>query len=471
MNPRKVWTAGAIRKLARQRLKEAEAKAPLTPLNREPSEVFAPRPPRGRALDFLEETAQASEDELAEAELELPPPLSAPRADGIREKAELEWMWGRFEKSLGNRVLLAAPAESPEAGDEMQLLCETLGLEVVGLHEYTTRRRPSPATYIGSGTLDKIRDELREAQAAAIVMDAPLSPVQVRNMEEHLKAPVVDRQGVILAIFELHAKTKLAKMQVELARLKYLQPRLSGLWMGLSRQTGSKGGMKGRGLGETRLELDRRVVKDRIAFLTKKLRESQKAFDVQSARRSKLPRVALVGYTNAGKSTLMRVLTKADVEVEDKLFCTLDTTVRPLVPPTEPRILISDTVGFVRDLPHDLVASFRSTLREAVGSGLILHVVDVSHPNWAEHFETTESVLAEIDAGEIPRVLVLNKVDALGDSRRLRLSRATRLLAGDARYVGTVMTSALTREGVAELKEQLTEFFAAGEPAWRTLES
>jgi GTP-binding protein HflX len=251
-----------------------------------------------------------------------------------------------------------------------------------------------------------------------------------------------------------------------LAQLKYLLPRLSHLWMGLSRQRGGRGGLKGRGLGETRLELDRRIVKKRIQFLSDRIESFDKVFEVQAARRRNLPRVALVGYTNAGKSSLMRRLTKVPVQVEDKLFCTLDTTVRPLSPPTEPRILLSDTVGFLRKLPHNLVASFRSTLAEARESRLLLHVVDVSHPLWQEHFETTEAVLEEVGCQEIPRILVFNKYDELPSAHLLRSGPIRRMMEKNPHYKGLFYVSALNGQGVDALVSKIHELCSVRVPTW-----
>lgn len=363
-------------------------------------------------------------------------------------------------------VILVVMGDESDTGEEMELLCKTLGLIPVETYFHPNSKKIDPAHYLGEGTLEKLQERIRRLGCEALVVDAPLSPVQVRNMEKFLKVPVLDRQGVILEIFKDHAQTKLAKLQVELAQLRYLQPRLSGLWMGLSRQRGGRGGLKGRGLGESRLELDRRVVKDRIALLSRRLKEAEKSFRTQSARRAELPRVALVGYTNAGKSTLMQQLTRAPVKTEDKLFSTLDTTVRPLVPPTQPVILMSDTVGFVKRLPHELVASFKSTLQEACESTLILHVLDVSHPLWREHFETTESVLDEIGVKGIPRILVLNKSDKLQTYLRIRMSEARRLVAKSEDYLDFVAVSALTGEGLGELRGKICEQSGATAAPW-----
>ena len=435
---KKHWTSASIRELARKRMRASDPSSV-------PLEVDPLLPPK----------------HVPEPE---PDPL---KMRYNPQESKLEWMWGRFEKSCGNRVVLSVPDEDRDGGEEMQLLCNTLGLEVVHTDYYSVRE-PIASTYLSGGTVTRLKELAIAHEAAAVVLDAPLSPGQVRNIEEEIQTALVDRQGVILAIFELHAKTRLAKMQVELARLKYLQPRLAGLWMGLSRQSGGKGGRGGRGLGETRLELDRRVVRDRISTLTRKLKDSERVHAVQSAQRHDLPRVALVGYTNAGKSTLMRALTRAEVGVEDKLFSTLGTTVRPMLPPTEPKVLISDTIGFVRDLPHDLVASFKSTLQEVLESRLILHVVDVSHPLWREHAQTTDSVLSEIGAAQIPRVLVLNKSDKMA-SARLRESDVINFMQGREEYIDRILVSALVGKGLEGLKKRITGYFGATAPLWRGL--
>lgn len=425
MSP-KVWTSSAIRKLARDN-RNKKLKIEEAPL-------------------ILEESPEKSEFESTET------------------KGRLSY-WNQFEESVGDRVVVVIPAEWDEDTPEILRLCSTLDLKV-GASIVLRSREPDPSHYVGPGQLSRIRKALQEHEASALVVDAPLRPAQVKNLEKALKVSVVDRQGVILSIFQAHASTRLAQLQVELAQLKYLLPRLSGVWMGLSRQRGGRGGLKGRGLGETRLELDRRVVKDRIAFITQKLEEANRSFAVQSARRARLPRVALVGYTNSGKSTLMQKLTRAPVLIEDKLFATLDTTVRMLNPPTNPQILVSDTVGFVRDLPHDLVVSFKSTLAEAVASRLLLHVVDVSHPSWQDQWSTTEEVLEEIGAQKIPKILVLNKIDSLKVSPRIRQSQCVRLLKGRDDYKGVYLISALNGEGVETLKEEIRNLCGAEIPEW-----
>jgi GTPase len=436
MSP-KVWTPAEIRKLARRHRDAQKSNTLSTDLSDELDSEVPNAIPKSPAAENFEST------EL---------------------KGKLSY-WNQFEESVGNRVVIAMPAEWDEDEPEIERLCKTLGLDVKEVVVLRSRD-PDPSTFVGPGQLSRLKKALAKHEASSLVVDAPLRPSQVKNLEKSLKISVLDREGIILSIFQAHARTRQAQLQVEIAQLKYLLPRLSGVWMGLSRQRGAKGGLGGRGLGETRLELDRRVVKDRIAFLSGKMDEAQKSFEVQSARRASLPRVALVGYTNAGKSTLMKQLTRAEVHIEDKLFATLDTTVRMLNPPTKPQILVSDTVGFVRDLPHNLVASFKSTLAESVTSRLLLHVVDVSHPSWMDHFHTTEKVLEEIGAAKSPRVLVLNKLDILPVSVRLRESQCKRLLKDLPDYIFTVPLSAVTGEGVDTLRDVIVRECGATIPEW-----
>jgi len=432
----KVWTGSQIRKLARKLKQDNEVKD--APHDLEESENFN-KSPRQSTSDF-------------------------------DAKSKLSY-WNQFEESFGDRVVVALPSEY-DLGEETEILrlSRTLDLDISDVLSLRIRE-PDGATYVGEGQLSRIRKSLQKHDAGALILDAPLKPGQVKNLEKALKVSVVDRHALILSIFQAHAQSRLAQRQVELAQLKYLLPRLSGVWLGLSRQRGAKGGLGGRGLGETRLELDRRVVKDRIAFLTKKLKDAEKSFRVQSAGRSNLPRVALVGYTNAGKSTLMQQLTRAPVYIEDKLFATLETTVRKLNPPTRPQILVSDTVGFVRELPHDLVASFKSTLAEAVESRVLLHVVDVHDPEWAQHFRTTEEVLEEIGASGVKKILVLNKCDELRVSPKIRESQAKRMIGEDSNYLGVISISARKNEGVDELKHILIEECNAEIPDWVKVES
>jgi GTP-binding protein HflX len=272
-------------------------------------------------------------------------------------------------------------------------------------------------------------------KTALVAVDHDLSPSQARNLERATGALVLDRTGVIIEIFHRHAKSREARLQVEIARLTYSAPRLR-------ESPGGKERQRGRGAGEAALELDRRKIRDRIAELREELAAVQRDQDVRRAHRRQARRIALVGYTNAGKSSLMRVLTGSDVYVENKLFATLDTTVRVLHPETRPRILVSDTVGFIKHLPHDLVASFKSTLDEALEASHLLHVVDAADPSWESQLEVTREVLREIGAGDVPSTLVMNKIDKLEpaalDRLRVRLPEAWFVSAHDPADVASV---------------------------------
>jgi GTP-binding protein HflX len=319
---------------------------------------------------------------------------------------------------------------------ELKRLVQTLGFEVVGILTQK-RHAPSPATVIGVGKVKELarwtggtgvveghetgnkdeeddEDDTTEGHPARqkadkVIFDNELTPNQLRNLEKATGAEVLDRTGVIVEIFHRHAKTREAKLQVEIARLNYLAPRIRATGAG-ERQGG---GIGAKGVGETAHELDRRRIRDRVAELTHELQSICADQANRRSRRREQMRVALVGYTNAGKSSLMRALTGSQVLVADKLFATLDTTVRAMQPEAFPRVLVSDTVGFIKKLPHDLVASFRSTLDEAGDASLLLYVVDASDPTFSSNIEVSRTVLAEIDAADIPSVLVLNKVDCL----------------------------------------------------------
>ncbi|MDB4962011.1 MAG: GTP-binding protein related to HflX [Myxococcales bacterium] len=285
-------------------------------------------------------------------------------------------------------------------------------------------------------------------RAKVVLVDHDLSPTQQRNLEKITGVVVLDRTSVILEIFHRHAKTREARLQVEIARLKYLSPRLREGGGGGDRV---RGGVGAKGAGETTLELDRRRIRDRIAELKQELSQIEGGSKVRRERRSDLPTVALVGYTNAGKSSLMRALTSSEVYIADKLFATLDTTIRRLAPATEPPILITDTVGFIKKLPHDLVASFRSTLDEAGDADLLLHVVDAADPAIADQLAVTRTVLAEIGADAVPTWLVLNKIDCVDEAGRAALTD---------HYPGALQLSAKDRADVATLREKLIEHFS-----------
>jgi GTP-binding protein HflX len=302
------------------------------------------------------------------------------------------------------------------------------------------------------GFLDDAPDGV-DRRATVVVVDHEISPSQARNLERATGAEVLDRTGVIVDIFHRHAKSREARLQVEIARLNYVAPRMREAGGGGDRV---RGGVGGKGSGESALELDRRKIRDRIAELKIELAQVQKSQDQRRLGRRDQLRVALVGYTNAGKSSLMRALTGSGVLVADRLFATLDTTVRALSPETKPRILVSDTVGFIKKLPHDLVASFRSTLDEALEASLLLYVTDASDPTYLEQLEVTRDVLAEIGADQVPSLLLLNKVDRLGDEERAKLQR----LHPEARLLSARLpedVSALHAAIVAYFSEQMVE--------------
>ena len=407
------------------------------------------------------------------------PSLSVP--DGVRLRAVL----------VGIQLPEISAEKVESSLDELARLCQTLGLEPVAR---ITQRRSSTgaATVLGAGKLRQLarltagegavpspvpewrrrrgsiedpdepgaatapteEDELEiddihsdgddGARAEVVVFDHDLTPTQLRNLEGATGAQVLDRSTVILHIFQRHARSREARTQVEIASLKYLTPRLRATGAPRDRQQGGIG-IRG-GAGESALELDRRRVRDRIAELERELVDLEREATGRRDRRAATRTVSLVGYTNAGKSTLMRALTGADVLVDDRLFATLDTTVRVLHPETVPRVMISDTVGFVDRLPHDLVASFRSTLAEARKADLLLHVVDAADPLFLERMAVSRRVLAELDVGEHPELLVLNKADRLGAEQRHAL---------EAQHPDGVVVSALDRGEVATLRERI----------------
>lgn len=292
--------------------------------------------------------------------------------------------------------------------DELEFLVDTAG--GITLKRFTQKLdRPDKATFIGKGKLEEVREYIREKEVDILVFDDELSPSQQRNIERAVKCRVLDRSNLILDIFALRARSAHARTQVELAQYQYLLPRLAGMWTHLERQ---KGGIGMKGPGEREIETDRRIVRDRIALLKKKLEQIDKQKATQRSNRGSLVRVALVGYTNVGKSTIMNMLSKSEVFAEDKLFATLDTTVRKVVIETLP-FLLSDTVGFIRKLPHHLIESFKSTLDEVREADILLHVVDISHPNFDEQIEVVKETLNEIIGAEEPKesVMVFNKID------------------------------------------------------------
>lgn len=291
--------------------------------------------------------------------------------------------------------------------DELEFLTYTAGGEV--LKRFMQKmQKPNPKTFIGKGKLEEVRKFIEENEIGAAIFDDELSPAQQKNIEKILKCKIIDRTNLILDIFAQRAQTSYASTQVELAQYEYLLPRLAGMWTHLERQ---RGGIGMRGPGETEIETDRRIVRDRIALLKDKLKTIDKQMAVQRGNRGALVRVALVGYTNVGKSTLMNVISKSEVFAENKLFATLDTTVRKVVIGNLP-FLLTDTVGFIRKLPTQLVESFKSTLDEVREADLLLHVVDISHPNFEDHINSVHQTLDEIDGRDKPIIMVFNKVDA-----------------------------------------------------------
>jgi len=344
--------------------------------------------------------------------------------------------------------------------EELSFLAETAGAEIRAV--YTQRLEvPHPKTFIGAGKLAQVRDYVKEEEIDMVIFDDELSPSQLRNIERELKCRILDRTNLILDIFAGRAQTAHAKTQVELAQYQYLLPRLTRMWTHLERQ---RGGIGLRGPGETEIETDRRIIRDRISKLKEQLTKIDKQMMVQRKNRGKMVRVALVGYTNAGKSTLMNLLSKSNVFAEDKLFATLDTTVRKVVVENLP-FLLSDTVGFIRKLPTHLVESFKSTLDEVREADILMHVVDISHPGFEEQLEVVENTLNELGGGEIPTMLVFNKTDAYTFTKKeeddLRPSMRDNLSLNDQKrewiqaHPEALFISALKKHNIDELKDQL----------------
>ena len=291
--------------------------------------------------------------------------------------------------------------------DELEFLAETAG--AITKHRILQKLPyPNPKTYIGTGKLEEIKQFIKAADIDLVIFDDELSPSQLRNIERELECKVLDRTILILDIFASRAKTFHAKTQVELAQLQYMLPRLTRMWTHLERQ---KGGIGMRGPGESQIETDRRIIQMRISLMKERLKDIDKQMGIQRGNRGQLVRVALVGYTNVGKSTVMNLLSKADVFAENKLFATLDTTVRKVVIENMP-LLLTDTVGFIRKLPKQLMESFKSTLDEVREADLLIHVLDISHPNFEDHFNVVNETLNEIDKTEKPTIILFNKIDA-----------------------------------------------------------
>ncbi len=346
---------------------------------------------------------------------------------------------------------------SREYLEELTFLAETAGAEIRAL--FTQRLDVShPKTFIGSGKLNEVREFVQKEEIDMVIFDDELTPSQLRNIEREMKCRILDRTNLILDIFAGRAQTAHAKTQVELAQYQYLLPRLTRMWTHLERQ---RGGIGMRGPGETEIETDRRIIRDKISKLKEQLTKIDKQMAVQRKNRGKMVRVALVGYTNAGKSTLMNLLSKSKVFAEDKLFATLDTTVRKVVLP----FLLSDTVGFIRKLPTHLVESFKSTLDEVREADVLIHLVDISHPNYEEQIEVVEETLNELGVTDKPTVLVFNKTDAytyvkkdeddLLPSTKENLSLEDQIAYWTGENKGALFISALKKSKIDELKDQL----------------
>jgi len=359
-------------------------------------------------------------------------------------------------------VLVAAPRKgSPDARhveehlEELTRLVDTAGAEVVGrISQHIVS--PNPATLIGEGKVEEVTERVASADASLVIFDEELSPVQGVNLEGELKVRVMDRAEVILDIFSTRARSHEAKLQVELAQLQYLLPRLTRMWTHLSR---IRGGIGLRGPGETQLETDRRIIRRKIQGLKGKLKDVEKHRENIRAGRDPMLSVALVGYTNAGKSSILRGLSgQHEIVVEDRLFATLDTLTREVELGENQRARVTDTVGFIRKLPHHLVASFRATLEEARAADVLLHVVDASHHDWEGQLRVVEKVLSELGLADRPVLLVFNKIDAVTDApgftRRVRELHPT-----------AVITSTMRTDGLAPLKERLRELDRAGRVA------
>jgi GTP-binding protein HflX len=337
--------------------------------------------------------------------------------------------------------------------DELEFLAETAG--ALTHHKFLQKLpMPNPRTFVGTGKLEEINDYIKTHEIELVIFDDELSPSQLRNIERALECKILDRNILILDIFASRARTSHAKTQVELAQLQYMLPRLTRMWTHLERQ---KGGIGLRGPGESQIETDRRIIQTRIALMKEKLKEIDKQMAVQRGNRGQLVRVALVGYTNVGKSTLMNLLSKSEVFAENKLFATLDTTVRKVVIDNLP-FLLTDTVGFIRKLPHQLVESFKSTLDEVREADLLVHVLDISHPNFEDHYKVVNETLQELEKKEKPVVLVFNKIDAYqptdeyGEPLSYTTDELKRTWMSKLNNTKCVFISATDKENIEELK-------------------
>ena len=349
-------------------------------------------------------------------------------------------------------VGVCSPEESVEQIsndlEELALLLETLKVKVRG--KVTQKRQRLTARYlIGSGKLDEIRELAEGQQVDMIVFDRSLTALQVRNIEKRTCKDIFDRTGIILEIFSRHARSNQAKTQVEIAQLEYLLPRLTGAWTHFQRQAG--GGVRSRGMGEKQIEIDRRRAREKIAKLQTRLRQIRTEKQVQRKARSGEFKVALVGYTNSGKTTLMQNLTRSLEMAKDELFATLDTNIKVLDPKTHPKVLVSDTVGFIRNLPHSLIESFKSTLDEVCYADLLLHVVDASHARYKDHMITTQQVLNEVGAGDVPMIVIFNKLDLIDHGSLQKVLKAA--------YPDSMQLSARSSHDMKALRRFIFDYF------------
>lgn len=333
---------------------------------------------------------------------------------------------------------------------ELERLCDTFGFEVVGTM-VAPLRKMDPGMFLGKGKIEELMAEVERTDAQVLVFDDEIFPRQQRNLEKHFKRPVIDRTELIIEVFAQRAHTREARLQVELAKCRYQLPRLKRMWTHLSRQAAVGGGAGAylKGMGEKQLEVDKRLVQKRIDQLQKGIAQVRRQRETQRRQRlrSHVPTFAIVGYTNAGKSTLLKTLTQADVFVEDKLFATLDTTTRKFTLPSLQEVLLIDTVGFIRKIPHTLVAAFKSTLEEALYTDVLLHLVDISHPMAESQAEETHKVLEELGAKDKPMITVLSKIDACPDPLLVHKFRL--------KYPRCVAISALKRTGLDQLTEMI----------------
>ncbi len=342
--------------------------------------------------------------------------------------------------------------EAEESLQELQQLAETAGIEVV-YETIQSRNAPNPTYFIGEGKVEELKPLVEELDADAIIFDEELSPAQNRNLEKALDVATIDRTGLILQVFAQRALTKEARLQVALAQLEYALPRLTRMWTHLSRlATGGGGGRHLRGPGETQLEMDRRWVRRNIGHVRKALESVEKQRHTQRRNRSEKIKVSLVGYTNAGKSTLFNTLTGETVLAEDKLFATLDSTTRKVDLPQKQQILVTDTVGFIKKLPHQLVAAFKATLEEVLEADLLLHIVDVSHPEVEAQIAAVNVVLGELEATDVPMFMVFNKIDRLKSDEELHILQC--------QYPDALPISAQRGDGIPALIDALAHRFA-----------